>query len=63
METAKIERAKALLNDVLPNEYKIGELCDGFCAGCEINDPDCELGASVEVDGTRVQFKVRIQEE
>lgn len=63
MNAAMIEMAKAALNDVLPNGYELGELCNGFCFDCEINDSDCECGASVEVDGTRVQFKLRKQEE
>ena len=63
MDTAKIELAKAALNDVLPNGYELGELCNGFCFDCEINTSDCKCGASVKVDGTRIQFKVRIQED
>lgn len=63
MDTAKIELAKALLNDVLPNGYELGELCNGFCFDCEIHDTDCECGANVEIDGTRIQFKAHKREE
>lgn len=63
MGTAKIELAKALISDVLPNGYEVGELCNGSCGECGIHNSDCEYGASVKIDGTRIQFKVRKQDE
>lgn len=57
MDDAKIELARAMLKDMLPDTCAIGELCNGCCDECE--SYDCDFGASVKIDREEIQFKVR----